>query len=1085
MRSTPSRQLIVTTSAKVRLHAAQAWLQTLAPDREVLVLVPHASAGDQLVHAVVADFGTRFGIRRFTLSQFVSHQAAPELARRHAVPCTSLSLAAVVTRAVHRVLEDGKGGLLSTVACRPGFPRAIARTFEDLRAAGVSGDQLRGVPAASAIAPFVAAIEVELVASKLADRAEIFNIAARAVSEHPRWPEDLPVLLLDLPLHDVLEQRLVAAILDRASAALATAAEGDHGALEAHTALLGVEPTQSVDEADSSLSNLQRHLFEDSTPAVRALDVTVSLASWPDEARECVEIARRIKQQAGRGVPFDRMAILLRTPALYRSHVQEALRRASIPAWFARGSTRPDSAGRALLALLACAAEGLTARRFAEYLSLAQVPQPGVPVHVTWTPPEQKLSGQQVSLDTAETRASPEERRSEPDSPTLEGTLRAPWRWERLIVDAAVVGGADRWRRRLQGLREEIALRRGEVNEDDARALTLARTESDLAHLTTFALPLIEQLASLPRAASWADWLNCLRDLVVIALREPSGVLRVLAELEPLAPVGPVDLMAVQQVLTPRLRDLAVPPESRPYGAVWVAPVEMARGLTFESVFVPGLAEKLFPQRILDDPLLPDEARKELDVPGLETRALRVEHERLALRLAVGAATQHFALSWPRLETENARARVPSFYALEALRAAEGRLPGLDELTHRAENHEVAHLGWPAPQRPEDAIDDTEYDLATLARLKGEDPTKSVGAAAYLLTANAHLARALRARARRWRKGWSISDGLVDPDPETLAALARHRIGERAYSPTALESFAVCPYRFLLQAIHQLRPREEIQALDVLDPLTRGALIHEIQFRVLGALRAEGQLPLGAKSLEHGFRQLDSAIARVAAEYRERLAPAIPRVWEDAIEAIRLDLREWLRRAAADGQQWIPSHFELAFGLPGHLRPEADPASVPEPVSVLGLAFLRGSIDLIEHRPDGTLRVTDHKTGRARVPEGTVVWGGRALQPALYALVAEAVFKKPVESGRLYYCTADGEFTERSIALDETSRARTQTVLEVVGRAIEQGFLPAMPMKDACDTCDYRVVCGPHEDARVSRKRSERLTDLAALRELP
>ena len=52
--------------------------------------------------------------------------------------------------------------------------------------------------------------------------------------------------------------------------------------------------------------------------------------------------------------------------------------RSSAPA-FRPGSiaapVRPHPAGRAFLALLACACEKLSARRFAEYLSLAQVPR--------------------------------------------------------------------------------------------------------------------------------------------------------------------------------------------------------------------------------------------------------------------------------------------------------------------------------------------------------------------------------------------------------------------------------------------------------------------------------------------------------------------------------------------------------------------------------------------------------------------------------------------------------------------------------------------------------------------------------------
>lgn len=1085
MSGTPSRQLIIAASTKVRLEGARSWLESFAHDREVLVLVPHSIGADQLVHELVALTGSRFGLQRFTLTRLAARLAAPELARRGAVPCTALSLTAVITRAAHRVVNEGRGGRLTAVAPRPGFPRALAQTFEDLRGAGVSFKPLKDTAATAPLAPFLETIEEELAASGLIDGAQIFDFAVRALKEPSAWPQGLPVLLLDLPVREVIEQRLIASILARSPLALATAIAGDRAAIETHTTALGFMAVRADAPAPTnSLENLQQHLFEESAPGIGALDETVSLASWPGEARECVEIARRIQAEAARGVPFDRMAVLLRSPGLYRAHLEEALRRASVPTWFARGSTRPDPAGRALLALLACAAEGLSARRFAEYLSLAQVPQSGVAVEGTWVAPEAELLPVRVDQGSTSAGAADEEGEWDPEAPTLEGTLRAPWRWERLIIDAAVIGGVDRWRRRLQGLKAEITIRRGELEEEDTRAKSLARTAEDLEHLMTFALPLLEQLAALPRSASWAEWLKALRALALAAVREPAGVLLILAELDPLGPVGPVDLTAVQHVLTPRLRELAVPAESRPSGAVLVAPVEMARGLAFEVVFVPGLAEKLFPQRILQDPLLPDAARRSLGVPGLGTQALRVTEERLALRIAASAANSHLALSWPRIESENARARVPSFYALEALRAAEGRLPGLDELARRAASAGAAHLGWPAPQRPDEAIDDTEYDLATLAQLRDADPATSVGAAAYLLGANVHLARALRARARRWRKGWSMSDGLIDPDAETIAVLARHRIRERAYSPTALESFAVCPYRFLLQAIHQLRPREEIGALDALDPLTRGALIHEIQFQLLGTLRAARQLPVHPAHLEQCFTYLDTAVARVAADYSERLAPAIARVWEDAIEAIRLDLREWLRRLAA-AHEWIPSHFELAFGLPEHLRREADPASVTDPVKVLDRALLRGSIDLIEHLADGTLRVTDNKTGKVRVPDDAVVWGGQALQPVLYALVAEALFARPVASGRLYYCTAAGEFTERSIALDETSRASARTVLEVIDRAIEQGFLPAMPIKDACEGCDYRIVCGPHEGMRVSRKRGERLADLVSLRGLP
>ena len=96
---------------------------------------------------------------------------------------------------------------------------------------------------------------------------------------------------------------------------------------------------------------------------------------------------------------------------------------------------------------------------------------------------------------------------------------------------------------------------------------------------------------------------------------------------------------------------------------------------------------------------------------------------------------------------------MPSFYALEALRAAEGVLPGFDELSRRAETFGEARLGWPAPARPADAIDAAEYDLALLAALEG-DEAASRGAARYLLGANPHLgARAALPRAALERRG--------------------------------------------------------------------------------------------------------------------------------------------------------------------------------------------------------------------------------------------------------------------------------------------------------------------------------------------
>src|SRR5205085_6318185 len=104
---------------------------------------------------------------------------------------------------------------------------------------------------------------------------------------------------------------------------------------------------------------------------------------------------------------------------------------------------------------------------------------------------------------------------------------------------------------------------------------------------------------------------------------------------------------------------------------------------------------------------------------------------------------------------------------------------------------------------------------------------------------------------------------------------------------------------------------------------------------------------------------------------------------------------------------------------------------------------LRGSIDLVEKHPArGTLRVIDHKTGKA--PERPPVWvgGGTSLQPLLYALSATAILGAPVESAQLSYCTQRGNYQIFETQVTADTRARIERVLATIDSAIADGFLP-------------------------------------------
>ncbi|MGE0816438.1 MAG: PD-(D/E)XK nuclease family protein [Vicinamibacterales bacterium] len=1105
--------LVVAAPASARLQAARAAIRAHAATG-LLVVGASRAAADELVLRVARAEGALADVSRVSFAELATKLALPLLAERLVAPASALGTEAMVARASFDAAASGELTYLGPAATLPGFPRAAARTLGELQQAGIPAG---AVTAVERVGPDLAVLAGRLAGqaarSGATGRADVMATAAARLQASPDALPSRHVLLCDVAVATAAERRLLEALVGAASTVLAVVPEGDTATIEACRALGAVErpadlppsaPADSGVPGATARDRLQAWLFAADAPPVGDLDDTVRIFSAPGEGREAIEIARRVLLEADRGVAFDEMAVLLRAPQTYLGLLEHAFARAGVPAWFERGTRRPDPAGRAFLALLACADEGLSARRFAEYLSLGQVPASATEsgeaavrgaagVAVTsgdgagaLVPPED-LPEDPAPLDEAPPPGEPD------GAAIIAGTLRAPWRWEELLVEAYVIEGLDRWQRRLPGLRHEYDRRWRELADDDRdspRLVALERDREQLGYLEAFALPIVTVLDTWKTARTWADWLRDFATLVPTVLRQPVRVTRVLAELMPLGAVGPVPLREVRDVLTPRLLTLTNEPPRRRHGRVFVGTPQAARGRTFAVVFVPGLAERVFPQRLREDALLLDARRAALD-PGLPVADTRADEERLQLRLAVGAATDRVHLSYPRLELAESRPRVPSFYVLDVMRATTGAIPRYKVLADHAFDQGRASLAWPAPPDPRHAIDDMEHDLAMLLPLLRAPAAESAaheGRARYLLELNAALHRSVRERWMRWQSRWSPADGITRVQPLTAPALAAERLTARPYSLTALQRFSACPYQFQLAAIYRLAPLEAPAPLQRLDPLTRGSLFHEIQTEFFRTLVKNRMLPLAPGHTDTAKRQLEWAITQVTTAAYDKLAPAIDRVWNDEVARLRRDLGLWFdEMVVKDAADWVPERFELAFGLP----PDSarDEHSVTAPVAVGDAGFrLRGSIDLVERRRDGAaLRVTDHKTGRNRTTPATIVEGGRILQPVLYAVALEALSGEPVAEGRLSYCTTAGQFTTRTIAIDEPIRRRGLEVLEIVDRAVEHGTLAAKPGRlgehPACDYCDFRPVCGPNEPSRTSRKPP--VADLDALRRMP
>ncbi len=1102
-------------------------MHRFAPGDEVLLLGASRGAVDDFARGIALEKGATFGLHRLSFTQLAARLAALQLASFDRAPATSLGHEAVAARATFEAHTDESLEYFSPVARTPGFPKALARTLLELRLAGAARANLHALPRSGPdLAELLNRVEMLMGEAGASDRAALFETAAKALgSADTGWPP-MPVLLLDVPFDSQAEAEFLWALVQQSPGGLITVPSGDARTIaRLHERAVSVERVQ--DGAKSDLGHLTRHLFSPEPPPERECTGELVWFSAPGEGRECVEIARRVLEEAARGVRFDEMAILVRSPQQYLGVLEHALYRAGIPGYFDRGTRRPHPAGRAFLAMLSCAVEKFSARRFAEYLSLGQVPplldrrRPGEGAGAdaesagAWVTSRDEVFG--VLSDAAESPepesgSPPSEDDSDPAAAVVSGTLRAPWKWESLLVESAVIGGADRWARRLNGLDREydLKIRALQSEEPDSpKVARLARERQNLEHLRAFALPLIEVMAGWPDSATWGDWLQRLQGLAPRVLRAPADVLRILADLRPMGAVGPVSVTEVRDVLADRLRSLEVDPPAHRYGRVFIGSPHQARGRAFRTVFVPGLAERLFPQKLREDPLLLDDLRARLNAeaggsaPHLPVQEDRADLERLLLRLAVGAATERLYVSFPRIETAEARQRVPSFYALEVMRAVTGRIPDHHALETQAAAEANASLAWPAPQDARDAIDDFEHDLSVLRGLmRSTDDVR--GHAHYMLRLSDCLRRSATGRWARAKSQWSQYDGITRVTDASRAYLRSQRLGSRPYSVSALQNYAYCPYRFLLSAIYRLEPLDEPEPLHRLDPLTRGSLFHEVQAEFFRALQ-RGNQAIAATPIETVLGVLDATLTRVAAEYAEDVAPAVDRVWQDEIASMRTDLHVWARNLA-DSQDWEPWRFEFAFGLvpeaigdagaKGGTHAARDPDSLPDPVKIDGRFLLRGSIDLVERRRTGpgrpadgagpaVLRVTDHKTSKNRSERRSIIGGGQQLQPVIYSLAAEAATGCTVEKARFSYCTAAGGFTEHGVEINEKSRRMGIEAMEIIDRAIDLGMLPPAPADKACRFCDFLTVCGPEQERRSHRKSKQQIADLLELRARP
>jgi ATP-dependent helicase/nuclease subunit B len=297
------------------LQRAAAFVSEQADTSEIVIVGPSRGAIDDVV--CLACDGALAGVYRYTLRHLVYALSQQAMYARDLIPLHVVPREALATT----LGRDTSLDYLRAPAAFPGFARALARTLEDLRLNRLTPARLRQAGRSGPdLAVLLERWNRELRERGFADYAHRVELAIEQAAHAPKRA----LLAIDLGLRTPAERELIEVLENRAPAMLR----------------LSADRTRSF--PTNALTSVQRYALSGEGAPTRAADPSMAFFSASSESLEFVEIARRV---LAAGIPFDKVAVLLRNPTRHVPLLQEAFSRAGIPVWFEGGLQRPDSSG--------------------------------------------------------------------------------------------------------------------------------------------------------------------------------------------------------------------------------------------------------------------------------------------------------------------------------------------------------------------------------------------------------------------------------------------------------------------------------------------------------------------------------------------------------------------------------------------------------------------------------------------------------------------------------------------------------------------------------------------------------------------
>ncbi len=758
----------------------------------------------------------------------------------------------------------------------------------------------------------------------------------------------------------------------------------------------------------------------------------------PGPEAEAREVARRVRDALAAGVRPERIGVVARDLAPYRSALRIQLGRLGIPCSGLRARAPIDGDGRRVLALLDLfeARERCPADRWLDAAPRLRFERAGD-------------SGESETVERA---------------PSHELRLGLRVLGAARLADVAALDVDERLGER-GSLRLPLRLGVGRSDEIGFHARRAKLRGSDLRACAGAARALARRFASWPQSATLAAHLAELERARTDDLgwrakdRSEQRVAQALADLAESLGEEELTLDELGQLVRRALAPLAAPALGGNGGGVQVLDAMEARARTFERLFVVGVGRGAFPRPIREDAVLSDDLRRALTdlLPEMPVKARSRDEDRY-LFAQLASASPRVTVSWcfadddgrpsvisplvERLLREHDEESVfaaPPLYPQERERAASGG-------PRTAAEHAILgalHAG----------LDGHERRLALALRESGERAPDAVAGA---------RARVLRAyesgpfepeRFAPWLGlvGAATDAGAVLPDPRVEAP-----------SVSRVEALARCPWQALLGRLLQLEPTPDpLDALPGVDARMVGNVVHEVLERI--AKRTLGSEPV---DLETALRRapvplewpddaaLEGLLCDVArAKIAEHRPPQL-----GYVRTIAAVARPFVERARALDEEERTRWPQLGF-IGAEVQGRVTVGSGAAAVAITFRA------DAVERR-GSTVILTDYKTGKAVAPSTFAkerLPRGEALQAMAYALAAGEGAR-----GRYLYLGADaakGEDPEVAVAEPDAHAPWFERAVQTLVGAWSAGAFYPRLFEDgdkepaACKTCDYAQTC--------------------------